>query len=34
MGIQYRQGDVLLIKLAEAEAALRLRERARPTKGR
>lgn len=35
MRIQYRQGDVLLIKLPEAEAdALRLRERARPTKGR
>jgi hypothetical protein len=35
MSVQYRQGDVLLIKLAEAEAdALHLKERARPTKGR
>lgn len=35
MSVQYRQGDVLLIKVAEAEvSALRLRERARPTKGR
>jgi len=33
MSAQYRQGDVLLIKLAEAEAdALRLRERARPAR--
>jgi hypothetical protein len=35
MSIQYRQGDVLLIKLSETDTcALRLRERARPTKGR
>src|SRR6185312_15572 len=35
MSVQYRQGDVLLIKLTETEAdALRLRERAGPTKGR
>jgi hypothetical protein len=35
MSIQYRQGDVLLMKLSEDEArALRLKERARATKGR
>jgi hypothetical protein len=35
MSAQYRQGDVLLIKLGEVEARrLRLEEQARPRKGR
>jgi hypothetical protein len=35
MSLQYRQGDVLLIKISDVEArTLQVEKRARPTKGR